>query len=139
MKFNRDDLRIIRELVGANVRKQDIEITQKEVEFFRDHPLELDRLTSTVATKKVFLVLAFILGFILVTAGILIRSVRIIRSTELFNEITANLLTECGFALWGAAITVYLLEIVLHRQEILNRQYRIKVQDRIREMDDRND
>ena len=139
MKFKRDDVRIIRELVAANVRKHDIEITDKEVEFFRDHPHELERLTSTVATKKVFLVIAFILGFILVAAGILMKSVRIIKSTELFNEISSNLLTECGFALWGAAITVYLLEIVLHRQEILNRQYRIKVQNMIRELEDRDD
>jgi hypothetical protein len=133
--IDKQELKAIRKLVRANVRKVELEITDAEVEFFKKHPHELEILTDTGVIKRVYLVIAFAIGFILVCLSIILQSNRIYDLDGLFNGLFVNLLFECGVALWGAAITVYLLEIVMERQEILNDRYKRIIQDRIKEPD----
>ena len=137
-KISQQEVKIIRKIVSSNLKKKDLEITEEEILFFKNNPLELDRLTSTAATKKIFLVIAVVIGFIMVAISIIVESFYSDMSEALFNGLLTELLFETGVALWGAAITVYLLEIVLHRQELLNRQYRHMVQRQIKKLEDSN-
>ena len=136
IKIDRQELKTIRKLVRANVRKIELDVSDKEVEFFMNHPHELDILTDSGVIKRIYLVIAFVIGFILVSFSIIIQSMRIYDLDGLFNGLFVNLLFECGVALWGAAITVYLLEIVMERQEILNERYRKIIQARIKDLKD---
>ena len=133
INIKKEELKIIEKLVSSNIRNLELKVSDKEVKFFKDHPLELERVTSTVATKKVFVSLAFMLGFILVTISIIIQSLEWGNPDRILDGLFTDLMFECGVALFGASVTVYLLELVLHRQEILNRQYRLMVQKKIRE------
>jgi hypothetical protein len=135
MKIDKNELQIIKKLVRANIKKIDIEVSEKELEFFKEFPEELDRITSSEVTKKIFLMIAVILGFILVSLSILIQSYRFYDLDGLLNGLVVNLLFECGVALWGASITVYLLEIIMERQDILNARYKSIVKKKIDNMD----
>ena len=133
--FDKKELLIIEKLLSSNLRNTAHKITDKEVQFFKDHPYELDRLTSTAATKKFFLIISSIIGFVLVAFAIIIRTTALGKVEWVLQGIVPDLLFECGVALWGASVTVYLLEIVVHRQEIMNRHYRNSIKKKIRELE----
>jgi hypothetical protein len=135
-RLDKLERKVLEKLVSSNIRKRDLDISEEELVFFKEYPLELERLTSTVATKKLFLTLAGVVGTILVGLSIAIRTSEI---HKLLNGFITDLLFEGGIALWGAAITVYMLEIMMHRQEFVNRQYRRTVQKKIGEQNKQED
>ena len=120
-RLDKLERKVLEKLVSTNIRKRALDVSEEELAYFKEYPYELDRLTSTVATKKLFLGLAGGLGTILVGVSVIFRSSKI---AELLGGFFTDLLFEGGIALWGAAITVYMLEILMHRQELINRQYR---------------
>ncbi|MDH3710183.1 MAG: hypothetical protein OER04_09870 [Cyclobacteriaceae bacterium] len=123
--------RIQRKLILKNLRKTEIIISDDEVEFFRKYPEELELMTDTLAAKKLYLWLAAGFGFLLVALSIFFRFNPIIGDDNLFHGFFLDLTFEGGVALWGAAITVYLLEIVLDNQTDINEAYRQAVMKRI--------
>lgn len=129
-RLDKLERKVIEKLIKTNVRKRMLDVSEEEVLFFKNNPLELDRITSTIATKKIFLGLAVLLGTILVAISIAIKTRM---DDPILNGIITDLMFEGGVALWGAAVTVYMLEIMLHRQEIINRQYRRTILKKIDE------
>ena len=131
-KAERVERRVIEKLIKTNIRKKELIITDKEVEFFKENPIELDRITSSASAKKIFLMLAVLLGTVLVALSIIIQE----QMKPILSGLITNLMFECGVALFGAAVTVYMLEIMLHRQDLINRQYRRSVLKRIAELEE---
>lgn len=129
-RLDKLERKVLEKLIKSNIRKGDMDISDDEIQYFSENPYELDRITSTVATQKIFLSLAGIIGTILVALSIVIRSSSI---AQLLNGFFTDLLFEGGIALWGAAITVYMLEIMMHKQELINRYYRRTVMKKIEE------
>lgn len=129
-KVDRTEIAIVRKLVRSNVRNKKLEISDKEITYFANHPHEIDNLTSTMATKKVYIVIAVLIGVVFVAIALYFDSHRIFEE-GLLNKLFTDLLFEGGVALWGASLTVYLLEIVMHRQEMINRRYRLEVQKKV--------
>ena len=133
MRLEKLERKVIEKLIKTNVKKRLLDVSDEEVAFFKENPFELDRITSTITTKKIFLTLAILLGTALVGLSIVMRSWM---TEPLLNGMVTELLFEVGIALWGAAVTVYMLEIMLHRQEIINRQYRRAVLKKINQSED---
>ena len=121
-----------KKLIFNNLRNKKIVITDSEVEFFRKYPEELDKMTNTLDIKRIYLKIAAGVGFVMVALSILIKYNRIIPDGLLHGFLT-DLLFEGGVALWGASITVYLLEILLSNQTKINEAYRSAVLHRIKE------
>ena len=136
--LKKKERRLQKKLILSNLRTKEIAITEEELEFFTAYPDELEKMTSTLTAKKTYLVLATGLGFILVALSIVIRYNRIF-DDGILHGFGTDLLFEGGVALWGAAITVYLLEIVLDNQTDINEAYRQAVLDRLEERTKRNE
>ena len=133
INLRKRESRIQRKLIMKNLRKREIVITDEEVEFFRNNPEELELMTDTLTAKKLYLTLAATVGFVLVAFSIYFRYNPIIGDESLFHGFFMDLLFEGGVALWGAAITVYLLEIVLDNQADINDAYKRSILNRIKE------
>ena len=131
-RLDKIERKVLEKLVVTNIKHKKLDISEEELAYFKEYPYELDRITSTVATKKLFIGLAGVIGTILVGLSVVLRSYNL---GELLNGFGIDLLFEGGIALWGAAITVYMLEILMHRQELINRQYRRIVQKKIEDSD----
>ena len=135
-KKERLELGLIRKLVDSNLRKKDLNISDTELDFFKNNPFELDRLTSTVTTKKVYLIMAVSIGLAMVALSIFIKVNFIGAGGGLFHGFITELLFEGGVALWGASFTVYMLEIMMSRQDIINHHYRREVRRKLQEMEE---
>ena len=130
--LDKTERNIQRKLIRKNLRDKEIVITEEEVEFFKENPEELEDMTSTLTAKKLYLTLATLLGLFLVAFSILFRFYPLIND-GMIHSFIIDLAFEGGVALWGAAITVYLLEIVLEKQHEINSSYRREVLKRIKE------
>ena len=137
--FKKKEGRLQRKLILKNLRKRAMVITPDEVEFFRAYPDELEKMTSSLRAKKVYLFFAALLGLALVAVSVILRYYPLLFGMDtLLHAFIIDLTFEGGVSLWGAGITVYLLEVVLDNQNKINEEYREAVLDEIRKKDDRD-
>ena len=125
--------KLVENLVSTNLKKKTFEIADDELAFFQEYPQELDRLTSTAAAKRVYLIMAVVIGVVLVGLSIIIKATLTGEGGGILHGFITDLLFEGGVALWGASVTVFMLEILMQRQEIVNRHYRLQVLKRLKE------
>ena len=95
-----------------------VDVTEDEVTYFREHPDEIDEFTAPVNIRKRFLWIGTLLGAGLVAIskglkyGVLDEYL-----SEAASEFVVDIIFEAGVALIGAAVTAYLLEILLNTQQ----------------------
>lgn len=126
-KDTRDWL-VLKTMVPGNV-----EVTDKEVEYFRQHPDEIDEITAPVAVHKRFLLIGCAAGMALVVLSKWIRHSAVLDSRPYFEEVVVDVTFEIGVALLGAGVTAYLLGILLNEQQKKARRWRATIRKRIRE------
>jgi hypothetical protein len=94
------------------------EVTEEEVAYFRDHPDEIDEWTKPVNVHKVFLWLGALVGTACVGLSKVLKFHPASASMpEGFREFAIDIVFESGVALIGAAVTAYILGILLNRQQ----------------------
>ena len=108
------------------------DVTDDEVEYFRDHPDELEEVSAPVSVHIVFLWLGTILGLVLVAASKLLNYSGVLDSLSIGSaEFLVDVVFEIGVALIGAAVTAYLLGILLNQQQRNVSAWRAEVRRRI--------
>ena len=123
-------------LILQNLGRKRVVITPDEVEFFRAHPEELEKMTSSLRAKKVYLLFAALVGLVLVALSVILSYHPLLLGMDtLLHTFIIDLTFEGGVSLWGASITVYLLEIVLDYQNKINTDYRESVLEEIMKND----
>ena len=92
------------------------EISDEEVRYFRDHPDQIDELTAPVNVHLIFLWVGTLLGMGCVAVSKLLKfSSALDFMSESFGEFTIDIVFEIGVALIGAAVTAYILGILLNK------------------------
>jgi hypothetical protein len=92
--------------------------TEEEVAYFRDHPDEIDEWTKPVNVHKVFLWAGALVGIACVGLSKVLKFQPVIASMpEGFREFAIDIVFESGVALIGAAVTAYILGILLNQQQ----------------------
>jgi hypothetical protein len=111
-----------------------VDVTADEVAYFRNHPDEVDDFTAPVNIRKRFLGAGALLG-----AGIVAIS-KALKYGALENylsvaasEFWVDIIFEVGVALIGAAVTAYLLEILLNTQQENAAKWRDEIRRQIGE------
>ncbi len=115
--------------------KGKLEFSKEELRYFRDYPEELQRLTRAESAKGIYLRIALVVGVVLVLIYFMLKVYHQPHFPVLYGAAT-DLLFEGGVALWGAAVTVYMLEILMDRQEVINAFYRQEIQRQIETLED---
>ena len=99
-------------------RSADPQVTEDDVAYFREHPDEIDEVTAPVNVHKLFLWAGALLGIVLVAGSKALGYGHLLDAASAgVREFVIDIVFEIGVALIGAAVTAYLLGILLNRQQ----------------------
>ena len=109
------------------------EVTEEVVAYYRKHPEELAQLTNKEVFHLKFLSLFFGIGFTLTIGSRVMQFIFEDFGGAFFNDVILDVLSELGIAIFGGAVTAYLLEFLQKKQFEQNIQFREKVKAKLRE------
>ena len=108
------------------------DVTDDEVDYFRDHPDELEEVAAPVSVHIVFLWLGTLLGLLLVGFSKLLKYSGVLDALSVGgSEFVIDVVFEIGVALVGGAVTAYLLGILLNQQQRNVSTWRAEVRRRL--------
>lgn len=108
------------------------ELTDKELDYFRDNPDMIDEVTAPVNVHKVFLWVGALLGIALVALSKWIKFSEHPVLGDGSIEFIIDIVFEIGVALIGAAVTAYILGILLNRQQDNAAYWRAEIRRKIK-------
>ena len=111
------------------------EVTDEEVAYFRDHPDQIDEISAAVNVHKRFLWIGALLGMACVGLSKWVKFSLIDFLSEAYHEVTVDIIFEIGVALIGAAVTAYILGILLNQQQDNAAAWRSEIRHRIGELE----
>jgi uncharacterized membrane protein YidH (DUF202 family) len=113
------------------------EVTDEELSYFREHPDQIDEVTAPVNVHKLFLWAGTVLGIICVAVSKVLKFQPFISGlSEGIREFAVDIVFETGVALIGAAVTAYILGILLDRQQENAAKWRVEIRKKIGESHD---
>ena len=107
------------------------EVTDEEIAYFRDNPEQIDEITAPVAVHKLFLWVGALLGTLFVGVSKVIKFSQLAIVSEGVSEFVIDIVFEIGVALIGAAVTAYILGILLNQQQENAKKWRSEIRRRI--------
>ena len=107
------------------------EVTDEEIAYFRNHPDQIDEITAPVAVHKLFLWVGALLGTLLVAVSKVIKFSQLAIVSVGVREFVIDIVFEIGVALIGAAVTAYILGILLNQQQENAKKWRSEIRRRI--------
>ena len=120
-------------IINNSIWGEKTEVTEELIEYYRTHPEELDLIIDKEYFYGRFIKFFFILG-ILIT--ILSRVLKFIFSgtwAAFISEVVLDIVSELGIAIFGGAITTFLLEKLNQKQYEQNMNFRNEILERIKE------
>jgi hypothetical protein len=110
------------------------QVTDAEITYFRDHPELIDEITAPVNVHKLFLWVGALLGTLFVAVSKAIKFAQHTFLSEGLLEFTVDIIFEVGVALIGAAVTAYILGILLNQQQDNAANWRAEIRRKIENM-----
>ena len=107
------------------------ELSEEELTYFRDHPDMIDEVTAPVNVHKLFLWVGALLGTLLLALSKWIKYTEHPILAESVIEFGVDIVFEIGVALIGAAVTAYILGILLNRQQENAAHWRSEIRRKI--------
>ena len=107
------------------------EVTDEEVSYFRDHPDLIDEVSASVNVHKLFLWGGALVGTLFVGLSKAIKFAHVTFFSEGLLEFMVDIVFEIGVALIGAAVTAYILGILLNQQQENAAHWRAEIRRRI--------
>ncbi len=113
-----------------------VKVTDQEVEYFREHPDEIDDFSAPLNVHKFFLIMGTLLGVFLVGASKVMKFSSLLSFLSVaLIEFIIDLVFEIGVALIGAAVTAFLLGILLNKQQSNAKKWRTELRKKIHHSD----
>ncbi len=110
------------------------EVTDEEVAYFREQPDQIEEVTAPINIHKLFLWGGALLGTAFVGISKALNYSRMLAFlSEGVREFVVDIVFEIGVALIGAAITAYILGILLNNQQENAAKWRAEIRRRIDE------
>ena len=111
------------------------QVTDEEVRYFRDHPDQIDEVSAPVKVHLIFLWAGGLLGAAFVALSKWFKFSQVTRFlSEGSGEFVIDIVFEIGVALIGAAVTAYILGILLNQQQENAAKWRTEIRRRIHEL-----
>jgi hypothetical protein len=120
-----------------SLRSSTAEVTDEEIAYFREHPDEIENYAAPLGIHKLFLWSGALLGSICVALSKVFKfSTLSVVMPAVASELIIDLVFEIGVALIGAAVTAYVLGILLNRQQENAGKWQIEIRQRIEELNE---
>ena len=104
-----------------------LEITEETIDYFEQHPDELDLIISKEHFHAAYLGLFFILGLVITVASRLVAFFLEGQVSALVSDVVLDVLSELGIAIFGGAVVAYLIEYLNKKQYQQNIKFRREV------------
>jgi hypothetical protein len=112
------------------------QVTDEELNYFRGHPEQIDEVTAPVNIHKLFLWAGTLLGVVFVGLSKILKFQPVLDNlSEGMREFGVDIIFEIGVALIGAAVTAYILGILLDKQQENAARWRAEIRRRLKESD----
>lgn len=112
------------------------QVTDEELNYFREHPEQIDEISAPVNIHKLFLWAGALLGVACVGLSKMLKFHPVLENLpEGLREFGIDIVFEIGVALIGAAVTAYLLGILLNKQQDNAANWRAELRRRIDKSD----
>lgn len=116
--------------------KSSSEVTDDEVDYYRKYPDQIDQVTAPINIHKVFLWTGALLGIVVVAVAKFLKfSGTLDFLSEGVLEFVIDIIYESGIALIGAAVTAYMLGVLLNKQQENALKWREEIRRRIKEIE----
>ncbi|WP_245135192.1 hypothetical protein [Acinetobacter nosocomialis] len=117
--------------------KSSSEVTEDEVEYYRKYPDQIDQVTAPINIHKVFLWTDAFLGIVVVAIAKFFKfSGTLDFLSEGVLEFVIDIIYETGIALIGAAVTAYVLGVLLNKQQENATKWREEIRRKINESEE---
>ncbi|MBP8005632.1 MAG: hypothetical protein KAZ18_01885 [Acinetobacter sp.] len=114
--------------------KSSSEVTDDEVDYYRKYPDQIDQVTAPINIHKIFLWTGALLGIVVVAVAKFLKfSGTLDFLSEGVLEFVIDIIYESGIALIGAAVTAYMLGVLLNKQQENALKWREEIRRRIKE------
>lgn len=114
--------------------KSTSEVTDEEIEYYRKYPDQIDQVTAPLNIHKIFLWAGALLGVVVVAVAKFLKfSGSLDFLSEGVLEFVIDIIYETGIALIGAAVTAYMLCVLLNKQQENATKWREEIRRRIKE------
>ncbi|MEN8940370.1 hypothetical protein [Acinetobacter baumannii] len=114
--------------------KPSAKVTADEVEYYRKYPDQIDQVTAPINIHKIFLWGGAFLGVVIVAMAKFLKFSGILNFlSEGVLEFVIDIIYESGIALIGAAVTAYMLGVLLNKQQESAMKWREEIRKRIEE------
>ncbi|EHU1604055.1 hypothetical protein ACIN5162_2025 [Acinetobacter baumannii OIFC0162] len=114
--------------------KSTSEVTDEEIEYYRKYPDQIDQVTAPLNIHKIFLWAGALLGVIVVAIAKFLKfSGSLDFLSEGVLEFVIDIIYETGIALIGAAVTAYMLGVLLNKQQENATKWREEIRRRVKE------
>ncbi|MDC4311563.1 hypothetical protein NQ650_06835 [Acinetobacter baumannii] len=114
--------------------KSTSEVTDEEIEYYRKYPDQIDQVTAPLNIHKIFLWAGALLGVVVVAVA---KFLKFSGSLDFLSkgvlEFVIDIIYETGIALIGAAVTAYMLGVLLNKQQENATKWREEIRRRIKE------
>ena len=109
------------------------ELGEEELAYFREHPDQIDEVTAPVNIHKLFLWAGTLLGMAFVGLSKILKFQPVLENLpEGLREFGIDIVFEIGVALIGAAVTAYILGILLDKQQDNAARWRAEIRRRLK-------
>jgi hypothetical protein len=110
------------------------QVTDEELNYFREHPEQIDEITAPVNIHKLFLWAGTLLGVAFVGLSKMLKFHPVLENlSEGMREFCIDIVFEIGVALIGAAVTAFILGILLDQQQENAARWRAEIRRRLNE------
>jgi len=114
--------------------KSSAKVTEDEVDYYRRYPDQIDQVTAPINIHKIFLWTGALLGIVIVAIAKFLKfSGSLDFLSEGVLEFVIDIIYESGIALIGAAVTAYMLGVLLNKQQENAVKWREEIRKRIEE------
>lgn len=114
--------------------KSSSKVTKEEIEYYRKYPDQIDQVTAPLNIHKIFLWTGALLGILVVAIAKFLKfSGMLAFLSEGVLEFVIDIIYESGIALIGAAVTAYMLGVLLNKQQENALKWREEIRKRIEE------
>ncbi|XZY03622.1 hypothetical protein ACT4XO_15775 [Acinetobacter baumannii] len=114
--------------------KSSAKVTEDEIEYYRKYPDQIDQVTAPINIHKIFLWTGALLGIVIVEIAKFLKfSGSLDFLSEGILEFVIDIIYESGIALIGAAVTAYMLGVLLNKQQENAVKWREEIRKRIEE------
>ena len=111
-----------------------VKISQEEIEYFKEHPDEIDDFASPIQLHKLFLLIGLTIGILGVAIAKALTHSGVLNALPAgIMEFITDIVFEVGVALIGASIVTFMMGIVMNSQQKKVLQWRDEIRKRIAE------